>query len=68
MFEEVEQPGIGAYLMPGSPVEFEACPRVPAARAPAVGEHTDEILCGLLGMSEAEVGRLHDGGVVAGPR
>lgn len=68
MFEELEQPGIGTYLMPASPVEFEACPRVPPKRAPAIGEHTDEILCDLLGMSEAEVGKLHDEGIVAGPR
>jgi 2-methylfumaryl-CoA isomerase len=68
MFEEVEQPGIGTYPMAGSPVEFEACPRVPATRAPVIGEHTDEILCEVLGLGEAEVGRLHDEGVVAGPR
>lgn len=68
MFEVVEQPGIGTYPMAGSPVEFEACARVPATRAPAIGEHTDEILCEVLGLSEAEVGRLHDEGVVAGPR
>jgi 2-methylfumaryl-CoA isomerase len=35
--------------------------------APALGEHTDQILLEVLGMSEAEVGRLHDAGVVAGP-
>ena len=68
MFEEVEQPGIGTYPMAGSPVEFEACERVPATRAPGIGEHTDEVLCEVLGLSEAEVGRLHDEGVVAGPR
>lgn len=42
-------------------------PRVPPTRAPLLGEHTDEILLGLLGMSEAELGKLHDAGVVAGP-
>ncbi|HEY5656436.1 MAG TPA: CoA transferase [Myxococcota bacterium] len=68
MFQEVEQPGIGTYPMPGTPVDFSASPRVPATRAPAIGEHTDEILSEVLGMSEAEVGRLHDEGVVAGPR
>jgi 2-methylfumaryl-CoA isomerase len=36
-------------------------------RAPRLGEHTDQILLETLGLSEGEVGRLHDGGVVAGP-
>jgi len=67
MFEEVEQPGIGTYLMPGSPLDFGALDRVPVRRAPLLGEHTDEILADLLGLSDAEIGRLHDGGVVAGP-
>ena len=66
MFDEVEQPGIGTYLMPGSPLDFGALERVPVRRAPLLGEHTDEILADVLGLSDAEIGRLHDGGVVAG--
>jgi len=67
MFETVDQPGIGEYLMPGSPLRFSACERVPVTRAPILGEHTDEILAELLGLSDAEIGSLHDDGVVAGP-
>ena len=67
MFAMVEQPGIGTYLMPGSPIEFGALDRLPPKRAPMLGEHTDEILLGVLGLSEAEVGELHDAGIVAGP-
>jgi len=67
IFEAVEQPGIGTYLMPGSPLHFGALDRVPVRRAPLLGEHTDEILADLLGLSGTEIGRLHDGGVVAGP-
>ena len=66
MFAEVEQPGIGTYLMPGSPLDFSNVPRVPVRRAPQLGEHTEEVLAGVLGLSGAEIGRLHDGGVVAG--
>jgi 2-methylfumaryl-CoA isomerase len=68
MFGLVDQPGIGTYLMPGSPLDFSQVPRVPARRAPELGEHTDEILLDLLGLSEAEVGALHDEGIVAGPK
>jgi 2-methylfumaryl-CoA isomerase len=67
MFAEVEQPGIGTYLVPGSPLAFGGCERVPPARAPLLGEHTDEVLHTILGLSDAAIGRLHDEGVVAGP-
>ncbi len=66
MFEEVQQPGIGTYLMPGSPLSFGSFEREPVRRAPVLGEHTDEVLAEVLGLSDAEIGRLHDGGVVAG--
>jgi 2-methylfumaryl-CoA isomerase len=67
MFSEVEQPGIGTYLTPGSPLDFSAVPRVPVRPAPRLGEHTEEVLAGVLGLSAAEIGRLHDDGTVAGP-
>lgn len=67
MFAMLEQPDIGSYLMPGSPLDFTALGRFPPKRAPMLGEHTDEILLDELGLSEGEVGRLHDAGIVAGP-
>ncbi len=67
LFAMVDQPGIGSYLMPGSPLDFGEVPRAPVVRAPRLGEHTDEILLDLLGLAEGEVGRLHDDGIVAGP-
>ncbi len=67
MFEEVEQPGIGSYLMAGSPLELGAFERRPVRPAPQLGEHTDEVLADVLGLNDAEIGRLHDKGVVAGP-
>jgi 2-methylfumaryl-CoA isomerase len=67
MFSMVHQPGIGDYLMPASPMCFGAVERGSAVRAPQLGEHTDAVLTGILGLSDAEVGDLHDQGVVAGP-
>jgi 2-methylfumaryl-CoA isomerase len=66
MFSEIEQPGIGRYLMPGTPLNFSGVPRSEPRRAPVLGEHTDEILAEVLGLSESEIGRLHDAGIVAG--
>jgi 2-methylfumaryl-CoA isomerase len=68
LFTLTEQPGIGTYLMPTTPLDFGRLPRLPATPAPRLGEHTDQILLDILGLSEAEVGRLHDARVVAGPK
>lgn len=67
MFAQIEQPGIGTYLAPGTPLAFSGAERLPAAPAPQLGEHTDEVLGDLLGLGEREISRLHDEGVVAGP-
>jgi 2-methylfumaryl-CoA isomerase len=67
MFKDVEQPGIGKLRVPGSPAAFDASPRLEPAPAPRLGEHTDEILATELGLSTAEIRKLHDDGVVAGP-
>jgi len=67
MFAMVEQPGIGRWLVPGSPLDFTQLGRLPPKRAPRLGEHTDEILAGVLGLPDHEIARLHDDKVVAGP-
>jgi 2-methylfumaryl-CoA isomerase len=67
MFQEIEQPGVGRYLAPASPIDPQPLGRVPVKRAPVLGEHTDEVLSELLGLSEREIGDLHDREVVAGP-
>ena len=64
MLEEVDQPGIGPYLMPGSPLDVGS-DRIPPRPAPVLGQHTDEVLSQVLGLSGVEIGRLHDGKVVA---
>ena len=66
MFERIEQPGIGRYLAAGNPLDFGVAPRGAVPRAPILGEHTDEILLGVLKLGEREVGALHDKGLVAG--
>jgi 2-methylfumaryl-CoA isomerase len=65
LFEMVEQPGIGSYLMPGNPLGFGSGVSKPVQPAPLLGQHTDEILAEL-GMDSGEIGSLHDRGIVAG--
>jgi 2-methylfumaryl-CoA isomerase len=68
LFTALEQPGVGSYLAPGSTFTFSDVMRSPAPPAPRLGEHTDEVLLELAGVTEAELGALHDAGVVAGPQ
>lgn len=66
MFEIVEHPRLGEFLMNGSALNFSGIDRVPVGRAPVLGEHTDQVLSAVLGLGDAEIARLHDKGVVAG--
>jgi 2-methylfumaryl-CoA isomerase len=64
MWELVEHPGVGSYLMPGTPLDFSAVPRDGVRRAPQLGEHTEAVLADLLGLTTSEIGRLERDGVV----
>jgi 2-methylfumaryl-CoA isomerase len=64
MWEDVEHPGVGRYRMPGTPLDFSAIPREPVRRAPLLGEHTAEVLADMLGLTDAEIGRLSDDGTI----
>jgi 2-methylfumaryl-CoA isomerase len=67
VFGDVDQPGIGTLRTPASPLRFPENPPVPPLAAPLLGMHTDEVLADVLGLSDREIARLHDDGVVAGP-
>ena len=65
LFEDVDQPGIGRFMMPGSPLEFRRHAREAVRPAPTLGQHTDEILASVLGLTGAKIGELRDRGIVA---
>jgi 2-methylfumaryl-CoA isomerase len=67
MFRDIDQPGIGLLRTPGTPAAFDASARQTPLPAPLLGQHTDEILAEELGLGAAEIGALHDAGIVAGP-
>jgi CoA:oxalate CoA-transferase len=59
-----EHPVWGRIRIPGSPVTLGATPANPRGHAPEHGEHTEQILTGLLGYSWEEVGALRDRQVI----
>ncbi len=67
LFADVAAHGQRSYPTPRIPLRFGAEPAPRPEPAPQLGQHTDEILLTLAGVSEAELGSLHDDGIVAGP-
>jgi crotonobetainyl-CoA:carnitine CoA-transferase CaiB-like acyl-CoA transferase len=63
MIVEVEHPEFGTLKEVRSPVRTEGEIRQPA-RAPRLGEHTEEILRETLGYSESTIARLREGGAI----
>ena len=67
VFADRAHPAGYTYPTPGAAATFSGLTRSDAGRAPRLGEHTDEVLSHLLGMSSQEIARLHDDKVVVGP-
>ena len=67
MFSTVTQPGVGELSSPSLALDFSALAREPARPAPVLGQHTEQVMQEILGLSTAAYGQLHDRGIVAGP-
>jgi 2-methylfumaryl-CoA isomerase len=67
IFETISNPSGLRYPASGTAATVSGVARTPVIAAPRLGEHTDQVLAGILGLSEGEIGRLHDAGIVAGP-
>ena len=65
LFSNLEQPGVGTHLVPGSPLAFSEVGDRGAMTAPRLGEHTEQILSEDLGLTQSVIGSLIDRGVVA---
>ena len=64
MIASQDHPKAGEVVMPASPLKFSATPVEPGAPAPLLGQHTDEVLGGLLGLSAAQLDDLRRAGVI----
>jgi crotonobetainyl-CoA:carnitine CoA-transferase CaiB-like acyl-CoA transferase len=62
-WETVDHPAAGSFLCTGMPFEFVGTPRRWIRRVPPLyGQHTDEVLIGVLGHSEQELADLQESG------
>jgi len=61
---ELEHPTAGRVSLVRSPMRFSETPLEHNAPPPVLGQHTDEVLRGLLGKSEGEIARLRSEGIV----
>jgi crotonobetainyl-CoA:carnitine CoA-transferase CaiB-like acyl-CoA transferase len=63
LFETVEV-GSGTLKIPAITPKLSATPGRTDSAGPTLGEHTDEVLKQLLGMTEAQLAELREGGVI----
>jgi crotonobetainyl-CoA:carnitine CoA-transferase CaiB-like acyl-CoA transferase len=61
---ELDHPVAGQLPLVASPMRFSGTPLEYKLAPPVLGEHTDAVLAGLLGKSEAEIARLRSAGIV----
>ncbi len=64
MIAEVEHDTTGTVQVPGIPIKLSETPGQIDAPAPNLGEHTSEVLTGLLGLGAEEVNQLKQDGIV----
>ena len=64
LFRKIKQPGIGDTLAPANPLTFDG-ERAPVRQAPILGEHTEQVLLEIVGLSSSAFGTLVDKGVAA---
>jgi len=64
IFTLLDQPGIGTFPVPGSPIHFGGAARLAPVAAPLLGQDTEEVLAGVLGLGSGAIGALVDRGLV----
>jgi CoA:oxalate CoA-transferase len=64
MIAEIDHGSLGKIKMPALPIKLSATPGMVDKPAPRLGEHTEEVLVGLLGMKRDEVVALRQRKVV----
>jgi crotonobetainyl-CoA:carnitine CoA-transferase CaiB-like acyl-CoA transferase len=60
----VRHPSLGAIDTPGDPVKLSASDSCANEPCPELGQHTDELLAGVLGLDQGAIRALHSGEVI----
>lgn len=64
MLEWIDHPEFGRLVVPNNPIVFHGAAKTRAVPSADLGEHTDDVLSSLLGMSAAELQELDEQGVI----
>jgi crotonobetainyl-CoA:carnitine CoA-transferase CaiB-like acyl-CoA transferase len=62
MLEWLDHPEFGRIIVPDSPIRIHGADRLPAAASARLGEHNDEVLTSVLGLSSEEIQVLRAAG------
>lgn len=65
MVKEVEHPTCGPMKMVNTPVKYSHSEPSIRSAPPTLGQHTNEILGAILGMSDTDIAKLRNSGVVS---
>ena len=64
MIVEYDHPQVGKVRLPGNPIKMTGMEGTISKPAPMLGEHTDEVLSGLLGLDATAIAALRAAGAV----
>ena len=65
MVKEVEHPTCGPMKLVNTPVKYSYSTPSIRTPPPTLGQHTDEVLSDVLGMSESDISSLRGQGIIA---
>ncbi len=63
-WQEIEHPVAGKIKYPGAPYKLSATPAGIERPAPMLGQHNEEVFCGMLGYSREDLVRMRQGGII----
>ncbi len=64
MIVDIDYPGLGRVPLTGFPIKFSETPGSIKTRGPLLGEHNEEVYCGLLGFSQQKLAQLQKEGII----